>query len=294
MPAKPRIKDIIEHIVATEKCDLVEALMVFGHRAVLAGMSRIPHCYKHLILKGGTALHLAQGAPIGRISTDMDLSLLDVMTEQFDHTLITHDVAREIITVLHDALSDSAKVTIQAPIDRTNSPYPEQPDLYQFRIIVAAVLSGNSATIANGKRFIIELSTDEYIDDTLLEELDIAPYGLPIRMRMYAPIQSIAEKLRAILQKHQHFDRKGNVASFQPRHVLDLVPLMARIKPGDLEKLPALFAIKCDSRLVPSAERTFERMTNPVLRERVGTSVMPHRHEAWATLERLATLVCQR
>jgi hypothetical protein len=289
---KQKILDVVNDICAKEGCGKVDALMVFGLRAVLAGMSRIPYCYDHLVLKGGTALHLAIQEPLGRISTDLDLSLMDATKEDFDPSIISDDVARMIITVLSDALLDPAHVQIRAPIDRTAPSYPQLPALYRYRLVVEASLGGSAKTIANGTRFQIELAVDELVDSSLLEELHVAPHGLPISMRMYAPAQAIAEKLRAILQKHQHYERTGAEGSFSPRHVLDLLPLYQRLDPTDRSKLRPLFHAKCGRRLVPPEERTAARLTNAVLRAQLDRSAHPQRQQAWELLLHLADEVC--
>jgi predicted nucleotidyltransferase component of viral defense system len=289
---KPTIREVVDGICAGEGCGKVDALMIYGLRAVLAGMSRMPACYEHLILKGGTALHLAIQEPLGRISTDLDLSLIDATKETFDPRIISDDVAREIVTVLSEALLDPAQVRISTPMDATAPKHPHLPALYRYRLVVEANLGSPTRTVANANGFQIELAVDELVDPTALEELTVAPHGLPIRMRMYAPVQAIAEKLRALLQKHQHYDRTGVAGSFNPRHVLDLLPLSRRMMPEDRAKLRPLFHLKCERRQVPPAERTVARMTNAVLRDQVDRSMHPWREQAWALLLQFAEEVC--
>jgi hypothetical protein len=291
---KWQLGDVIKAIAKEECCGTVDALMVFGLHAVLAGMSRVPACAEHCIVKGGTALRLALGQPIGRVSTDLDLSLFEATRESFDPTLITSDVARETANALGEALEHPAEIIIRTPEDRTQPAYPGLPALLRYRLVVEARLTPGKVTVANSNHFIIELAVDELVDGQALEDLAVSAYGLPIRLRMYSAVQAMAEKLRALLQKLQHFERTGNAESFQPRHVHDLVLLSRRLPTGYEASLRHLFDQKCERRLVPMHERTVERLTHPALRDAVMRSSHPRSAEAWALLERLAPIVCPR
>jgi hypothetical protein len=292
-----QIRAVVAEIQKEEGCGVVDALMAFSHRAVLAGMSRIPACYDQLILKGGTALRLSYGHPIGRVSTDLDLSLLECR-DSFDVLLITSDVTREVANVLAESFSDSAQITIRLIADRSKPDYSELPKMYSFRMTTEAFLNGpgRSATKVDSKAFLIELAIDEPVEKESLSVLELTEHGMPIRLQMYAPVQAMAEKLRALLQKHHHFDRTADVASFQPRHVFDLRLLYDQLGPGDLERLKPLFNMKCDSRSIPAGERTRARMLNPALRAAVQAEAdrrgLPM--AAWLRLEGLAQLVCDQ
>jgi predicted nucleotidyltransferase component of viral defense system len=289
-----RIREVIAEIGAQEKCAADDALMILGLRVVLASMTRIPACYEQLILKGGTALNLATGRSIGRVSIDLDLSLMDA-SKAFDPALILQEVPREISNVLAEYFHDSATIRISLKEDRTAPAYPELPKLYKFRLIAEADI-GKAAPLRGDKRgFIVELTIDEYVEPELLSILDVKPYGLPIRLRMYSPLQAIAEKLRALLQKMQHFDRTGNEASFQPRHVLDLELLYDQLDQRDLPRLKALFDKKCDARLVPPQERTTGRMLHPILKKMVEADARRNSRSmrGWQRLEELAAIVCR-
>jgi hypothetical protein len=290
---KPKVRDAVSAIAKEERCGTPDALIAFGLRAVLAAMSRVPACQEQLVVKGGTALRLATGQPIGRVSTDLDLSLLEAGSS-FDPENLTGEVTREIAVIIDEIYADSASVTIRLEADRTSPPYPQLPKLIVFRLDASADLGGRNPTRTNNKQFLIEIAVDEYVDRELLTILEVVTYGFPIRFQMYAPVQAIAEKLRALLQKLQHFERTGNEASFQPRHVLDLEFLFARLAKTDLGKLKSLFDAKCLARLVPETERTRERLLHPRLKskveeeaKRIGRSVA-----SWQRLEELAAIVC--
>ncbi|MEK7411985.1 MAG: nucleotidyl transferase AbiEii/AbiGii toxin family protein [Planctomycetota bacterium] len=262
--------------------------MAFGLMAVLAGMSRVPACREHVVLKGGTALRLFLGRSIGRVSTDIDLSLLDT-THPVPIDVFTGDVRRETTNAIAEVFSDPAEIDIQLLEDRTTPPYPETPKMVKFRLSARY-----QKTLANRSLFLAELTLDEYVDQHLTKIIERDLYGLRVSLRAYAPVQAIAEKLRAILQKHQHFDRNGNLGNFEPRHVLDLVPLSELLEAGDLELLKPLFHRKCDARLVTPAERTRARLMNPHLHSAVEQECQRQgiAPVAWERLRKFAELVC--
>ena len=167
-----------------------------------------------------------------------------------------------------------------------------EPTTSADTVVVEARLTPGKVTVADSNHFIIELAVDELVDAQALEDLAVSSYGLPIRLRMYSAIQAIAEKLRALLQKLQHYERTGNAASFQPRHVHDLVLLSRRLPAGYEGSLRLLFDQKCERRLVPIQERTVERLTHPALLEAVMRSQHPRSADSWALLQRLAAIVC--
>lgn len=68
--------------------------------------------------------------------------------------------------------------------------------------------------MARGKGYKIDLTCDEYLDLDLIEDLRVTSYGIPIDVRAYAPLQSLAEKMRAILQKRRHFERTQNAGNW--------------------------------------------------------------------------------
>lgn len=290
---KPSVKAEVLAIKDEEGCDIVQALTTFGLRAVLAGLSRSAVCREHLVLKGGTALRLRHGRSIGRVSTDIDLSHLDG-SERISPDVIIGDVAVETAEVLAETFEDAASIDIRLHEDRSHPKYPEQPAMYSFRLSARASLGGKHVTEANQKLFLLELVIDEWVDRELLEDLVVVVNHLPIRLKAYAPVQAMAEKLRAILQKLQYFEKKGTAASFQPRHVFDLLLLYDQLAPGDLAKLKPVFHRKCEVRLVPPQERTRERLLHPVLYEQMvaadkGGAIAA---AAWRRLMELASVVC--
>lgn len=289
---QPTVAGEVHAIQQEEACGVVEALTTFGLRAVLAGLSRSAPCREQLVLKGGTALRLRHGRSIGRVSTDIDLSHIDG-APTFDPGLIVSDVAVVTARVLAETFADAASVQIRLEADRSQPKYPELPAMYVFRLHARATLDGRTETRADGKAFLLELVLDEYVDRTLLEDLTVVANHMPIDLKAYAPVQAMAEKLRALLQKLQHYERTKNQGSFQPRHVFDLALLYDQLRPGDIDRLKPLFDRKCDVRLVPSGERTRERLLHPKLHEAVLAGKNPtHATAAWNRLAELASVVC--
>ena len=287
MKSKPTsLSKTLGHIMAQEKCQIDDALMAFGLNAVMAGMSLVPACQEQVVLKGGTSLRLLLKQPLGRISTDLDLSLVAgarVTTEVF-----TGDVRRQCANVLAEYFTDTAEIDIQLRLDRQQPKYADTMKLMVWRLTARY-----KKTLANRSGFLVELALDEFVDLDKTFMLETTAHQMPIRLRAYAPIQSIAEKLRAILQKHQHFDRNGLINNFEARHVTDLVALKSLLQPGDLETLHVLFHRKCDARRIPQAERTRERLLNPKLKEAVATShqKLQLRTDPWLVLVSLVDIV---
>lgn len=117
--------------------------------------------------------------------------------------------------------------------------------------LARALAPGGKTTVARGKGYKIDLTCDEYLDLDLIEDLRVTSYGIPIDVRAYAPLQSLAEKMRAILQKRRHFERTQNAGNWVPRHLFDLVPLRRLVTEEDLRRLPGLFRRKCACRQIP-------------------------------------------
>ena len=289
---KRSIHEALVQIQGEEGCDLPDALVPFSLRAVLAAMSAIPSCHDHLVVKGGTALRLACDKPIGRVSTDLDLSLLDAGST-FDEHAITELLPRTIIDLVDAIYDRPLSIQIKTGKRPARRHIPNIPELYVFGL-KASVDLGHQTVRAKADLFQIELATDEYVDPAFLQTLEVESSGFPIRFRMYAPVQSISEKLRALLQKLQLCEKRGNPGELQPRHVLDLEYLFPLLAAGDRPHLKALFDAKCSARNVPQAERTRERLLHPLLKSAVEAETKrSHRTmAAWQRLEELAALVC--
>jgi hypothetical protein len=289
---KRGIHEALDEIRSEEGCALPDALVAFSLRAVLAAMSRLPSCHEQLVVKGGTALRLACRKPIGRVSTDLDLSLLDARSP-FDEHVITEELPRAIAELVDEIYDRPLTITIRATKRPAGRNLPQIPELYIFRL-AARVDLGHQTIHARGDLFRIELAMDELVDPASLQPLDLSISGFPIRFLMYAPVQAISEKLRALLQKLQLYERSGNAGTFQPRHVLDLEFLYPLLAEEDRSKLRPLFDAKCAMRNVPEAERTRARLLHDHLRTAVEAEALRSGRTmaAWQRLEELAAIVC--
>jgi len=213
--------------------------MLLSLWVVLSAMTRVDECAQHLVLKGGTLLRLRHGSWIGRVSKDLDLSLYADGLHQFRPEVITGEVQQEADGLLRRSLRDHGQISVR--LEKT----PDQAHPGNARMYGYLIRAQLGSTIARGRKFGIELAVDEYIDPDHLEHVRMQPMAelglnLPIQLLAYDPVQAMAEKLRAILQKRQHFDRTGQEGgNFVPRHVTDLMFLHEQMRPGLIEDLPA-------------------------------------------------------
>ena len=244
----------IEGIQRGEPCtEKRDALIAIGLRALLAAIGSRPYYRERYIAKGGTVLRLRSGEPLGRLSTDLDLSGIELgpITAD-DHRAFAADIGRTATQILRDCYTKGTADVVVSFDEQSIGRFDDtDPDTVTYQITVSAVLTkGKEPTKAKGDAFKIDLTCDEYVDLSLIEDLRITSYGIPIDVRTYAPLQSIAEKMRAILQKRRHFERTDKQHNWVPRHLLDLVPLRKLVTEEQLTLLPELFRRKCACRKV--------------------------------------------
>jgi Nucleotidyl transferase AbiEii toxin, Type IV TA system len=272
--------------------------------ACAEALSKCPEAFESLCLKGGTLLRMLVGGSIGR-PPSMDL----------DATLIAHDFEPARLEValgqgLGDALRYRFGTALSASITLIPQSPARRPDLdsaqHVFRIRASAALN-RAAPLRHSRiepvSFAFEVTADEFVSKAHLMEYIRELHGFHIRMLAYAPVQSIAEKLRALLQKLRHYENKlamgrnpadpGLLGNFIPRHVLDLELLLPMVTDNHLLTLPEIFARKCAAKGIPPVERTMSRLLHPLLRQQVLSKATPWRDpaRAWTILERLAALV---
>lgn len=287
---KPTLPQILRFIGDTDGAQRGEALMLLTLWVILAAISRHPS-RRYLVVKGGTLLRLLHGQPIGRVSTDLDLSLHARDPQQFQPEVMTGPIITAARRIISELVSDPTSITIELTL-RPEDARHGNTQLYRFRLFAAA-----AGMRVDNSHFRIELSVDEAVVEDHLMGLVVNPlHGmglqLPIRVQAYDPIQALAEKLRAILQKHAHFDHTQNPANWEPRHVMDMLLLMEHVPAvGGLDDLPEVFARKCaaKSEILPPELCTRARLLPGPLRQIVLTK--PNGPAAWALLERLAGIV---
>lgn len=268
-----------------------EALIALGLRALLAAIGTKPFYRDHYIAKGGTVLRLRSADRLERLSTDLDLSGLELGNSTAeDHRAFAADIGRSATHVLRTAYAKgAAEISVQFDEDSLGRVHDESdPDTITYAVTVSAVLApGKNPTIARGDAYKIDLTCDEYIDTTLIDDLRVESYGIPIDVRAYAPIQSVAEKMRAILQKRRYFERKQNSGNWVPRHLFDLVPLRKQISESDLERLPELFRKKCACRKLDVDGQTRVWLLDTRLLTVAQKKDQPRADAAWSILQNL-------
>ena len=228
-----------------------EALTVFGLLLFAASLSTFDDLRDAIVLKGGTVLRLLNDGRLNRRPTkDLDASLLRE-PDDFSRRIETEVVDR-CNTLLRDMSDGPAEFDAVAE-DRSGRRSIDA-DLYQFRLTLSVRPRGRrKPLIANEQKFRFEASRDEWIDPALLIDFPSTPVSMPITLCCYAPLQSLAEKLRAILQKRWHHEsaqadgKPTSAGNFPPRHVLDIETLYHHCL-ADLTALPDLFARKCASK----------------------------------------------
>lgn len=283
----------LDGVIREEPCRGKDvALIALGLRALLSAIGSTPQFREHYIAKGGTVLRLRSMEHLERLSTDLDLSGLSLSPGTADdHRLFAASIGRQATQILRDAYSKgAADVVVRFAEDSLGGRYDDSdPDTVSYVVEVSAVLvPGGKTTHARGKAYKIDLTCDEYLDVDLIEDLRVTSYGIPIDVRAYAPLQSIAEKMRAIIQKHRHFERTQNAGNWVPRHLFDLAPLRRLVTTDDVQRLPELFRRKCACRRIP-----VDGQTRSLLLDRRLLVVAQHQDRvradaAWAILQELA------
>lgn len=309
MSTFPALRAAVDAAIANEHCtNPQEALIALGLRALLAAIGTEPGYRPTFIAKGGTVLRLLSGQDLGRLSTDLDFSGLDLAAPtNMDHQLFAAALGRRATEVLHQAYpGDPANVRVAFTADDRGARHDQSdPDTITYRIYMEAQLSSSQRqkTTVNNKRFSIDLTCDEYIDQSLIRDLVVTSYGIPIDVRAYAPLQSISEKMRAILQKRRQIQYKiedGKIGpgpqdgtqdgNWVPRHLLDLAVLRSLVTDADLRLLPDLFRRKCAGRLIEIMPETRawlldERLLIRAREESLGDQARADR--AWSVLHEL-------
>lgn len=237
-------------------------LMAYAH--VIGEMDNLR---PYLVLKGGTLLRLfLDGSNRRRPTRDLDASFVCGADEDESSLLdgLERLLAGEAAELCQEYLcrhfDDSFEVSVSKVVEgrgRNDDDLATRTQVY--RIKGQVILPGKmTPSLLNGTSFKFDVTSDEIVDMKLLCEPPVLA-GLPAtRMRAYAPIQSLAEKLRAVIQKYQHHLRvlgegkKASSGNFPPRHVMDIESLYSLCDYSDVNQvLPDLFIKKCRDRGVP-------------------------------------------
>ena len=294
MTTYDRLFDALRAVQKQEACGGIEkALLALGLRALLAAIGNNPEYREQYVAKGGTILRLRSNAALGRFSTDLDLSGLNVglaAPTAEDHLIFAANLGRSATKILQSAYKrGSADINVSFDPDTLGQSHDESdPDTINYRIKVSAALNpGKKATQASDNTYKIDLTCDEDVDLDLIEDLRITSYGIPIDVRAYAPLQSIAEKMRAILQKRRHYERKKSTGNLVPRHLFDLAPLYRMVAPEELSRLPDLFRRKCACRKIEIDGQTRSWLLDKRLFEAAKEMDVRRAEESWRVLHDL-------
>ncbi|MBA3683904.1 MAG: nucleotidyl transferase AbiEii/AbiGii toxin family protein [Planctomycetes bacterium] len=227
------------------------------------------------------------------MSTDLDFSCIGLELERptdADHIAFATDIGTRATAILRGAYQDAADVAVRF----VGAPEPhedgENPDTAVYRIQVEAQLRGKHIE-AKSRFYKIDVTTDEDVDESQVEDLIVTTFGINIDVRAYTAVQSISEKLRALLQKRRHFERNQNAGNWVPRHLFDLVPLRRLAKKDHLALLPELFRRKCAARQLAVDPMTRAWLLDPRLLAKAREQHARLADRAWQVLEEFVELL---
>lgn len=271
MTDKQPLQHILSQIRASDQsCSSdTDALTVVGLLAFAAALAQFDDIRKSVVLKGGTVLRmLEQGKLLRSPTKDLDASLLceiDEFTDRVETVVV--DTCNEI---LEQTFIEKMEFFARYQ-ENEHKRRPQDNKMYEFKLECHAQIKPVGRPMrANENRFKFEASTDEGVDDSLLIDFPNTLCPFEIRLKCYAPLQSLAEKLRAILQKRRYHEqnikdgRGVSDGNFPPRHVLDIETLYHHCI-DQLDKLPEIFREKCKVKKVPLSMLAQEYFDHEIL-----------------------------
>lgn len=224
---------------------------------VLAGISQVPVLQETLVFKGGTALRKCYFGDY-RFSEDLDFSALEGVPtgEEMERSV------REACDTAVRLLDEYAPVEISCQRYTEREPHPGGQEAFAIR----ARFPWQSRLQT---RVMIEVTVDEKVMRSPERRRVIHQYGEPLNVdvQVYSLEEIIAEKLRALLQQADIFERRGWSRS-RARDYYDLWRVLCEY--GDslnLEGFDSLLRDKCAVRSV-SFSRPDDFFHEPML-ERV-------------------------
>ncbi len=236
---------------------------------ILAGISKIDILRTTLIFKGGTALKKCYFGDY-RFSEDLDFTSLPLAPQ--DQTLDS---------AMQEACNQAAKLLdLYAPIEiscqryHERQPHPRGQEAFDIRARFPWHRQLQT-------RVMVEITRDEKLIKPPIALPVIHEYGekLDIMLQVYTLEEIIAEKLRAILQNIQAFERKGWVRS-RARDYYDLWRILSTYKENlDLSNFQEMLYKKCQHRgvsfsdsssffspkLLVEVEKTWQQWLQPLL-----------------------------
>ncbi len=238
---------------------------------VLAGISRVPVLKDTLVFKGGTALRKCYFGDY-RFSEDLDFSGLDGVPTG-------GQMQRSVMEACESAarlLDEYAPVEIACERYLEREPHPGGQEA--FRIRARFPWQGRLQT-----SIMIEITVDETVLRPPERRRIVHEYGEPLgaELQVYSLEEIVAEKLRALLQQAEMFERRGWSRS-RARDYYDLWRVLSEYGGRmNLEGFDSLLREKCSARAVSFArpedffhdamlsyiEETWEQWLGPLVPE---------------------------
>ena len=207
---------------------------------VLAGISHVPVLSDSLVFKGGTALRKCYFGDY-RFSEDLDFSALEGVPQGEEMDRLVREACENAVKLL----DEHASVEISCQRYAERQPHPGGQEAFAIR----ARFPWQSRLQT---RVMIEITMDERVLLPAERRQVIHDYGEPLdaEMKVYSLEEIVAEKLRALLQQAELFERRGWSRS-RARDYYDLWRVLGdyggRI---DFEGFDSLLREKCSVRAV--------------------------------------------
>ena len=207
---------------------------------VLAGISRVPVLQDTLVFKGGTALRKCYFGDY-RFSEDLDFSGLEGVPtgEEMQSSVI------EACQIAARLLDEYAPVEIACERYMEREPHPGGQEAFTIR--ARFPWQGRLQT-----RIMVEVTVDETVLRPPEKRRTMHEYGEPLsaELQVYSLEEIVSEKLRALLQQAEMFERRGWSRS-RARDYYDLWRVLGEYgNRMDLEGFDALLREKCSVRAV--------------------------------------------
>ena len=210
---------------------------------VLAGISQVPVLQDTLVFKGGTALRKCYFGDY-RFSEDLDFSALEGVPTDGE----MERLAQEVCGVAERLLDEYAPVEVVCERYAEREPHPGGQEAFTIR--ARFPWQGRPQT-----RVMIEVTVDERVLLPAERRQVIHDYGEPLdaEVKVYSLEEIVAEKLRALLQQAELFERRGWSRS-RARDYYDLWRVLNAYRDGmNLGDFDSLLREKCAVRSVSFA-----------------------------------------
>lgn len=166
---------------------------------VLAGISEVPVLQDTLVFKGGTALRKCYFGDY-RFSEDLDFSALEEVPSGVEMERLVNEACEVTVQLL----DEYAPVEISSERYTEREPHPGGQEAFTIR----ARFPWQSRLRT---RVMVEITMDERVLLPAERRLVIHGYGEPLdaEVKVYSLEEIVAEKLRALLQQANMFERRG-------------------------------------------------------------------------------------